>query len=106
MSPVDLQPGEVSLTIQRHITDEETVCFVGRYPSTADAEAAATSQLAVCRSHMIAYNERVRAVDEAKRLELEAAIQTKGDEVKRLNAQIAEAEAKLGKLGKRLASVG
>lgn len=92
----------ISCTIQRHITDEETVCFVGNYATSAEAEAAAASQLALCRDHMRRYNEEVHLVEQKKREELDAAIAEKGETLKALEREIAEKTEAVGKLGKRL----
>lgn len=92
----------VKATVQRHVTDDETVCFEGIYMDSATAEMAVTKQLALCRDHMAKYNAEVRLVDQAKADELDKAIQEKGDVVKKLTQEIAQATATLEKSKKRL----
>ena len=99
-----LPMGSVRATVQRHITDEETVCFEGHYGSEAEARTAVTAQLALCRDHMARYNTEVRLVDEAKSQELTETLAAKGEEIKRLDGEIAAKQAELAKLGKRLRS--
>ena len=94
----------VKATVQRHVTEDETICFEGAYKDSTEAEIAVASQLALCRLHMAKYNEEVRAIDQKKSEELERDIQEKGEVVKKLNQEIALATASLDKATKRLRS--
>ena len=94
----------IKATVQRRVTDEEFVTFEGTYDSDADARWAVTAQLDLCRTHMIALNERVRAVHETKSTELEARLASQGDALATLNRQLADATDQLAKTTKRLRS--
>ena len=94
----------IRVIVQRHLTEDETVSFDGTFPTTAEAEAAATTQLALVREHMARYNAEVRLVDQKKADELAADIEAKGEQVKRLTADLADLTAQLAKGNRRLKS--
>lgn len=106
MSPERLTSPGVRVTVQRHITDEETICFEGFFGDTMQAEQAAASQLKLCRDHMVRYNEDVHLVHEKTLKELEERIATKGEELKKLTADHSEMTLAIQKAGKKLAAVG
>jgi len=94
------------VTVQRHITEEETVAFEGLYPTNGDALVAASAQLALCRDHMARYNAEVRLLDQTKADELTATITAKGEELKDISSQLTTAREQLGKATKRLQATG
>lgn len=98
-----MTPG-VRATVQRHVTEEETVAFEGLYESNEAACEAVTAQLALCRFHMAEYNEQVILLHRKKSDELDAAIIEKGAELKRVEGQLADARERLGKTTRRLGS--
>jgi len=98
-------PG-VRATVQRHVTGEETVCFEGLYLGDDEARLAVANQLALCRAHMAQYNEEVRLIHDRKSQELDEQIAMKGEELKRVESQVADAHARLKTIGKRLQAAG
>lgn len=96
----------VKATVVRTVTDEEQVRFDGEYETDDLARTAVTAQLALCRDHMVQYNEQVRAIDEKKASELAELILARDAELKRLDALLVDAQAKLTKADKRLRAAG
>lgn len=97
---VPVQP-YVKAIVQRHITEEETVSFEGLYVSDVVAREAVTEQLALCRAHMIRFNEEVRLVDQKKAAELAAEIEVKGEAVRKLNTELTALRDEIVKTRKR-----
>lgn len=92
----------VKATVQRHVTDEETVCFEGTYPRTDEALDAVSGQLALVRAHMAKYNEEVHLVSQKKAAELDAALAAKGEELAAAERKLADVREQLAKGEKRL----
>jgi hypothetical protein len=82
--------GRYRIVVTRRVTEEEQIS-VECYESTLlDARVAYDTIMESMRTNMIAYNERVVAVNQAKVSQLDRMIERRGEQVRQLNAIVTE----------------